>query len=356
LALCLAFSLAACGGSSGDGSNGNGLTAGSSDGSSGAPVTINVFNWGDYIDEEVLKLFTEETGINVVYDMFASNEELYTKIKSGGSEYDVLFPSDYMIEKMIKEDMLAELNFDNIPNISQIGERFRHNDYDPDGKYSVPYTWGTLGILYNTEMVDEEVNSWNILWDEKYADNLFMYDSLRDSIGIALARLGYSINTTNLEELNAAKESLIAQKPLVRAYVGDSVKDSMIGGEAAMALVYSGDALYCMELNEALAYSVPNEGSNVFFDAVVVTKDTQHKAEAEAFVNFLCRPDIALMNTEYIGYSTANIGAYDMLPVEVQNDPAYWTPDEIFAKCETFIDIGDALAEYNKAWTEILAS
>jgi spermidine/putrescine transport system substrate-binding protein len=320
------------------------------------PVTINVFNWGDYIDEEVLTMFTEETGIKVNYDTYATNEDMYTKIKNGGSEYDVLFPSDYMIEKMIKEDMLAELDYANIPNMTEIHDRFRKPAYDPEEKHSVPYMWGTLGILYNTNMVTEEVNSWNILWDEKYADNIFMYDSLRDSIGIALVRLGYSLNSTNIDELNAAKASLIEQMPLVRAYVGDNVKHSMIGNEAAMALVFSGDALFCMEENENLAYAVPNEGSNIFYDGIVVTKDTKHKAEAEAFINFLCRPDIALMNTEYIGYSTVNAGAYEMLPEDVQNDPDYWTPDEIFAKCEIFLDVGDFLAEYNKAWTEILAS
>jgi spermidine/putrescine transport system substrate-binding protein len=335
----LLASLAACGSAKDDG-----------------PVTINVFNWGDYIHEDVLTMFTEETGINVNYDMYATNEDMYTKIKSGGSEYDVLFPSDYMIEKLIKEDMLAELDFKNIPNISEIDGRFRNPAYDPDEKYSVPYMWGTLGILYNTTMVDEEVNSWSILWDEKYADNIFMYDSQRDSIGMALLRLGYSLNTTNLDELNEAKATLIAQKPLVRAYMGDNVKDSMIGGEAALAFVYSGDALFCMEENEDLAYAIPQENTNIFYDGIVVTKNTKHKAEAEAFINFLCRPDIALMNTEYIGYSTVNAGAYKLLPEEVQNDPVYWTPDDVFARGEVFLDLGDFLDEYNKAWTEILAS
>lgn len=332
------------------------LTTGCTPAGETAAVTINVFNWGDYIGEEVLASFTEATGIQVNYDTYATNEDMYTKIKNGGSEYDVLFPSDYMIEKMINEDMLEKLDWNNIPNSKHIDTRFRNLPYDSAEEYSVPYMWGTLGILYNTTMVDDEIDSWDILWDEKYSKSIFMYDSLRDSIGIALKRLGYSLNTKNADELNAAKESLIAQKPIVRAYMGDSVKHSMIGREAAMALVYSGDALFCMEENDELDYVVPTEGSNVWYDAMVIPKGAKHKKEAEMFINFLCEPDIALQNTEYIGYSTVNAAAFALLPEEVQNDPIYWTPDEIFYKCETFLDLGDFIDEYNKAWTEILAS
>lgn len=321
-----------------------------------AAVTLNVFNWGDYIEEEVLASFTETTGIQVNYTTYATNEDMYTKIKNGGSEYDVLFPSDYMIEKMIKEDMLETLDLNNIPNMEHIDGRFRNLPYDPNETYSVPYMWGTLGILYNTTMVEEEIDSWDILWDEKYSKSIFMYDSLRDSIGIALKRLGYSLNTLNANDLKAAKDILIEQKPIVRAYVGDSVKHSMIGREAAMALVYSGDAIFCMEENDELDYVVPVEGSNVWYDAMVIPKDSKHKKEAEMFINYLCEPEIALLNTEYIGYSTVNASAFKMLPEETQNDPVYWTPDDVFYKCETFLDLGDFLAEYNKAWTEILAS
>ena len=216
--------------------------------------------------------------------------------------------------------------------------------------------WGTVGILYNTEMVDDEVDSWEILWDEKYSKRIFMYDSLRDSIGAALKRLGYSLNTKSPDELSEAKRILMEQMPIVRAYVGDSVKHSMIGREAALALVYSGDAMFCIEENDALAYAVPKEGSNVWYDAVVIPKAAKHKREAEQFINFLCDPEIALMNTEYIGYSTVNTAAYEMLPEETRNDPVYWPSDEIFYNCETFLDLGEFLAEYNKAWTEVLAS
>jgi spermidine/putrescine transport system substrate-binding protein len=325
-------------------------------GATGSGKSINVFNWGDFIDEDVLAMFTKETGIRIVYDTYATNEDMYTKIKSGGSEYDVLFPSDYMIERMINEDMLEKLDFGNIPNREYTDARFRNLPYDPREEYSVPYMWGTVGILYNTAMVREPVDSWDILWNENYANNIFMYSSLRDTIGIALIREGFSLNSTNIDELNAAKVSLIQQKPLVRAYLDDAVKHSMIGGEGALALVYSGDAIFCIEENADLDYAVPNEGSNVFYDAMVIPKGAKNKAEAEAFINFLCRPDIALMNTLYIGYSTTNAGAFAMLDDEIKNNPHYWTPDEIYYNCEAFRDLGDFLAEYNRAWTEILAS
>ncbi|MCL2707741.1 MAG: extracellular solute-binding protein, partial [Defluviitaleaceae bacterium] len=222
--------------------------------------------------------------------------------------------------------------------------------------YSVPYMWGTLGILYNTTMVDEEVDSWDILWDEKYSKRIFMYDSLRDSIGVALSRLGFSVNTLDASELEAAKKSLILQRPLVRAYMGDQVKHSMIGREGALSLVYSGDAIFCIEENAELDYAVPLEGSNVWFDAVVIPVGTQKKAEAEAFINFLCDPQIALLNTEYIGYSTVNSEAFKLLSDDLRNDPIYWPPDDVLERCAPFLDLGPFLAEYNRAWTEILAS
>ena len=218
----------------------------------GGGRSINVYNWGDYIDEDILAMFEKETGIRVNYDTFASNEAMYTKLKSGGASYDIAIPSDYMIEKMINEDMLERINFDNVPNIKNIHSRFKGLIYDPSGEYSVPYMWGTLGILYNTAMVDEPVQSWDILWNPLYANRIFMYNSQRDSLAVSLKRLGYSINTKNLNELNAAVEQLKLQKPLVRAYAGDSIKDSMIGNEGALALVYSGDAIYAIEDNPDL--------------------------------------------------------------------------------------------------------
>ncbi|MDR1533168.1 MAG: ABC transporter substrate-binding protein [Clostridiales bacterium] len=319
-------------------------------------VTLNVYNWGEYIDEDILATFTEETGIAVNYDTYATNEDMYAKLKSGGVSYDIAIPSDYMVQRMIDEDMLETLDPDNIPNLQYIFGWLKELEYDPGCVYSVPYMWGTLGILYNTDLVDDPVDSWNILWDEKYSGQIFMYNSQRDSFAVALKKLGYSLNTRDLTELEAAKAELILQAPLVRAYLGDTVRDSMIGNEAALAVVYSGDAIYCIENNPALAYAVPREGSNVWCDAVVIPKGSLHKAEAEKFIDFLCRTDISLKNTEYIGYSTVNTQTFDLLPAEMREDPAYWPGEDIFRICEVFVDLGSFLKEYDRAWTEVLAS
>ena len=317
---------------------------------------IRIFNWGNYMDESIFAEFTEQTGIRVNVTHFASNEEMYTRVTSGGSTFDLLFPSDYMIERMIREGLLYQLDFSNIPNFRYIDERFLNLAYDPDNLYSVPYMWGTLGILYNTTMVDDVVDSWDILWDPRYAGQIFMYDSMRDSFAVALNRLGFSINTTNPYELAAARDSLIEQRPLVRAYVGDDVKNSMIGREAALAVVFSGDAMFTMGFNDELNYVVPREGSNVWFDAMVIPRGARNKAGAEAFINFLNYPEIALRNTLYIGYSTTNRAAFDMLPEETRNNPVYWPCDEVYYRAEAFIHLGEFTAAFERAWTEVLAA
>jgi len=319
-------------------------------------TTIYVYNWGDYIDEDVLKSFTKETGIRVNYSTFARNEDMYTRLVSGANSYDVIFPSDYMISKLIAEDLIEKLDFGNIPNFSNIDERFVDLHYDPTNEYSVPYMWGTMGILYNTTMVDEEVDSWDILWNEKYRRQIFMYESMRDVFVAPQKRLGFSVNDTNIDNLNAVKRSLSEQKPLVLAYVDDIIKDKMIGNEAALAMMFSGDAFYCIEENEDLAFSVPKEGSAVWYDAMVIPKGSRNKKEAEMFIDYLCRPDIALKNTEYIGYSTTNAEAFKLLPQEWRDDPVYWAPDDVLARCEIMLDLGVFTQEYDRAWVEILIS
>jgi len=323
--------------------------------SCGSGVTINVYNWGDYIDEDVLADFTKETGIRVNYSTYARNEELYEKIKRGASDYDVVVPSDFMISRMVNEGLLEKLDFSNIPNFSNIDRRFTGLTYDPSDEYSVPYMWGTLGIIYNTEMVDDVVDSWDILWDEKYSKQIFMYESMREIISIGQKRFGFSINDRNTDNLNMVKASLIEQKALVQAYVDESVKDKMIGNEGALAVAFSGDAIYSIEENPALDYIVPKEGSNLWFDALVIPKGSKHKKEAEAFINYLCRPDVALKNTEYVGYSTSNAEAFKLLPEEIQNDPIYWPSDDVLERCEVMIDLGEFTSEYDRAWTEILS-
>lgn len=317
--------------------------------------TLYVLNWGDYIDEALLTQFEEETGIQVNYTTMATNEEMMVKLEEADCIYDVCFPSDYIIERLIQKDLLHELNKDNIPNLQYIDERFLDLDFDPENKYSVPYMWGTVGILYNTTMVQEPVTSWDILWDETYADQILMYDSIRDTIGVALMKLGYSINTRNEADIQAAEEALIAQKPIVQAYLGDPIKDRLISGGAAMGIVYSGDAMWCMYENPDLAYAVPETGSNLWFDNIIIPKTSDNTEAAEAFINFLCDPEVAAQNAEYIGYSTPNAAALEILGDEYINDPTYNPPQELLDKCEIFHDLGDFITVYNDAWNRIKA-
>lgn len=314
---------------------------------------LNVYNWGDYIDESVLKEFEKKYDIKVNYDTFTTNEDMYVKVKAGGSSYDVLVPSDYMIKRMIDEDMLSKLDFSNIPNYQYIDTRFRDLGYDPQNEYSVPYMWGTVGILYNKKLVSEKPDSWKILWDKKYAKQILMLDSQRDSIGITLKMLGYSLNSKNTAELEAAKKALIEQKPLVLAYVVDEVKDKMIAEEAALAVVWSGDAVYCMRENPDLDYIIPKEGSNLWFDAMVVPKDAPHKKEAELFINFMCETNTAFKNADYIGYSSPHTEAVKQLPEEVtQNRSAYPLAEDL-ADSEVFVDLGSMMKDFDRIWTEV---
>ncbi len=320
--------------------------------------SVYVYNWGDYIDESLIEQFEEETGIDVIYDTYTTNELMYPVISQGAVTYDVVCPSDYMIQKMMENDLLQEINYDNIPNISNISSTILEKmaTFDPGNKYSVPYCWGTVGILYNTTMVDEEVTSWDVLWDEKYSNNILMLDSVRDSFLVALQSLGYSSNSTDDAQLQEARDFLIAQKPLVQAYVVDQAKDMMIGGEAALAVVYSGDYLVTVEQNPDLAYFIPEEGSNVWFDGWVIPKNAENKENAEAWINFLCRADVALKNFEYIGYATPNTAAMEDIDEAYLNDPGVFAPDDVVEKCEVFQYLGEEIeSTYNNYWTEVLS-
>lgn len=318
---------------------------------------VIVYNWGEYIDPDVLDMFEEETGITVVYEEFETNESMYPKVQAGAVSYDLVCPSDYMIQRMIENDLLAEIDFDNIPNIKNIGEQYmkQSQGFDPENKYSVPYCWGTVGILYNKTMVDEPVDSWSILWDEKYADQILMQNSVRDAFGIALKYCGYSLNSKDLDELEEAKELLMKQKPLVQAYVVDQVRDKMISNEAAIGVIYSGEAIYTQSENPDLEYVIPKEGSNVWIDSWVIPKNAQNKENAEAFINFLCRPDIAKMNFDYITYSTPNTPARDLIEDDAIRNSTIAFPDASeLERCETFNYLGTKFDEiYNKLWREI---
>lgn len=333
-----------------------GFIYGQKDGTSKNGQVI-VYNWGEYIDPEIIDLFEEETGIDVIYEEFETNEIMYPKIQSGAIAYDVVCPSDYMIQRMIENDLLAEINYDHIPNLKYIGDNYMKmsRQFDPENKYSVPYLWGTVGILYNKKMVDEPVDSWGILWDKKYEDSILMQDSVRDAFAVALKYLGYSLNSTDLDELEAAKNLLIEQKPLVQAYVIDQVRDKMIGVEAALGVIYSGEALYCQQENPDLDYVIPKEGTNIWIDSWVIPKNAKNVENAEAFINFLCRPDIAKMNFDYITYSIPNTAGRDLIEDEsLRNSPIAFPDDSKLENCETFRFLGDDNdALYNRLWREI---
>ena len=312
---------------------------------------IRVFNAGDYIDEDLISKFENETGYTVEYSTYDTNEIMYSKVKSGASKYDLVFPSDYMIEKMVKEDMLEKIDYNNIPNYKYINEDFKGLSYDPNNEYTVPYMWGTIGIIYNPEVVKEKVNSWDILWDKKYDKEIIMFNSVRDTMSIALKKLGYSMNSTNPEEIKEAANILIEQKPIVKAWFVDQVKDAMINDEAALATVWSGDANYIINENPKLKYVVPDEGSNKWFDCMVIPKGAPNKKGAEVFINFLTDPENSLQNVDYIQYNTPNWKTFEMLDDKVKET---YPTDETLDNCEVFTDLdNNTLRVYDDEWIRI---
>ncbi len=325
---------------------------GSPDGSSGK-TTLNVLNWGDYIEESVIADFENQTGIDINYIPASSNEEMYVSIMTEGSNFDIIFPSDYLVERLISEERLKKIDYDKLPGAQYLDDKFLNKDYDPGNTYSVPYTWGTLGILYNTQYVTEPVTSWNILWDEDYAGEIYMYDSMRDSIAVALLRLGYDINTRSEAEIAEAVETLKAQKPLVKSYGGDEMRDSMIGGSGALCVTYSGDAVFCMTDNPDLAFAVPEEGSNIFFDCMVIPDTCKNEDAAYQFINYLLDPEAATINTEYIGYSTPNAKVMELIGEEYLSNNAFNPGDDVINRCTVFHDLGDFTQVYSDAWQDV---
>ena len=321
-----------------------------------AQEVVNVFNWEDYIDESVLAQFEQETGIHVNYMRFTTNEDMIVQVEANPGAFDVCFPSDYIVERMLSKDMLAEIDYDKVPNAQYILENLRSPDYDPNNVHSLPYMWGTVGILYNTTMVEEPVNSWGILWDSKYKSNVFMLDSFRDSMGVTLKYLGHSMNTRDIIALESCKDKLIEQKKngIVKAYQVDETKDKMVAGEAALAVMWSGDAQYAIDLNPDLAYSIPSEGSNIWIDAMVIPKNAQNMDNALKFVDFLCRPDIAQKNCEAIWYSSPNSGAIELMGEDYIENPVMNPTDEEVARCEFFHDIDETfMPVYTALWQEV---
>ena len=318
--------------------------------------TINVYNWGEYIDESILEEFEEETGIHVNYKTFASNEMLYSAIKGGGNNYDVIFPSDYMVARMQEEGMLRELDYSKIPNAANIDPRYLNPAYDPEQKYSIPYMWGTTGIIYNTTMVDEAPTCWMDLFTTELKGQVLIFDNPRDCIGLALKALGYSFNTTNKDEIAEAADLLIRQKEegIVQAYVMDQIFDKMINNEAAIGTYYAGDYLTMVEENPDLAFVQPEEGSNLFVDAMCIPTCSKNYEDALAFINFMCRDDVVLRNSKETGYSSPSVTAMELMDEEMASDPIAYPGEDILDKAETFGGLpGDTLTFYDHEWIRI---
>ena len=327
---------------------------------------VNVCSWGEYIDESLIGKFEAQTGIKVNYQTAESNEALYSLLKTGGADFDVIVPSDYMIGRLIEEDMLEELDYSNIPNFDKIDARFKNLSYDPENLYSVPYTWGTLGIIYNTTMVDEEITSWSAMFDPKYAGNVLMINNSRDALAAALLYLGYNINTTDEAQLREACDLLAKAKSegVYQAFVMDQVFQKMEGGNAAIAMYYAGDYLTMLENNEDLAFVVPDEGSNWFVDAMCVLKDSPHKAEAEEWINFIASTESNLANMDYIWYASPNTEALEQYPAyyeetyeETLDSELYEimaAPAEVLDRCQMYENLPhETLTLYNELWTKL---
>lgn len=325
----------------------------------GQGVTINVYNWGEYIANgtdgslDINAEFTRRTGIRVNYTTFDSNEALYSKLVGGGADYDIIIPSDYMVSRLIHENMLAELDFSNIPNYQYIDDSFRNADYDPENRFSVPYTWGVVGLFYNTDYIGEEITSWPSLWDDRYAGKILMFDNPRDSFAIAQLLLGQSLNTVEESDWLEAAALLKQQKPLVQAYVMDRIFDKMESEEAWIAPYYSGDAAILVDNSDNIRFVVPKEGTNYFVDAMCIPATSSHKAEAEAYINFLCDPEIAGANMDYVGYSTPETAAKAYMDPEMVESPVHYPDEEILARTQVFVNLPENTGKLiDKLWAE----
>ena len=374
LALTCAMTMAASLFLTGCGGNSNSFTSSTdsnsdsnSGGSNGSGKrVVNVCSWGEYIDEDLIYKFEDETGIKVNYQTAESNEALYSLLSIGGADYDVIVPSDYMIARLIDEGMLAELNYDNIPNYEKIGEQYKSLSFDPENKYTVPYTWGTLGIIYNSTMVDGDIDSWDAMFDEKYADNVLMIRNSRDALAAALLDLGYDINTTDEAQIREAYELLAdaKSKGVYQSFVMDEVFGKMEGGNAAIAMYYAGDYLTMLDNNPDLKFVVPKEGSNWFVDAMCILKSSQHMSEAEEWINFIASTKANLANMDYIWYASPNAEALETYPAYYEEtygeplDPALYEimapSQEVLDRCEAYLVLpAETRTLYNDLWTQL---
>lgn len=316
--------------------------------------TLTIYNWGDYIDEDLIDRFEKETGVAVIYETFDSNEAMFTKIQQGGTTYDIAVPSEYMIEKMIGEDLLIPLDKSKLPNLKNIDERFMDLPFDPGNKYSVPYFWGTVGIVYNPSMLDGmEITSWNDLWDPSLKNEILLVDGAREVMGMGLNSLNYSLNDKNKEHLIEAKKKLDTLTPNIKAIVGDEIKMLLANEEASVGLVWSGDAADIMGENENLDYVVPEEGSNLWFDNMVIPKTAKNIEAAHQFINFMLDAEVAAQNTEWVSYSTPNKEALTFMPEEMVSDERFYPSPDLTEKLEVYENLGlKNLAFYNQLFLE----
>lgn len=326
----------------------------SSGGSASSKKDLIIYNWGDYIDPDLITKFEKKTGYHVIYETFDSNEAMYTKIKQGGTSYDIAIPSDYMITKLRKDNLLEKIDTSKLSNFKYIGKQFLHKSFDVKNEYSVPYFWGTLGIVYNDRYVKPgEIKKWDDLWKKKYRNQILLVDSARDMMGVALISLGYSVNDTNSKHLAQAKTKLDKLGQNVKAIVADELKMYMVQNEAWIGVTYSGEAATMMSENSHIHYYVPSEGSNLWFDNIVIPKTAKNKKAAYEFINFMLEPKNAAQNAEYIGYATPNLAAQKILPKSVRNDKQFYPPMSTLKNLEVYEDLPSSkVQEYNDLFLE----
>ena len=354
------------GNSAGSNTTGNSSEASGGDSGNGSQRVLNVCSWGEYIDESLIEEFEAQTGIEVNYRTSPSNEELYSTLQSGGTSYDVIVPSDYMISQLIEEDMLQPLDYSKIPNFEKIDDRFKNLSYDPENLYTVPYTWGTLGIIYNTTMVDEPITSWGAMFSDDYAGNILLIANSRDAFAMALYYLGYDVNTTDEAQIREAYE-LVADAKARGVYAGqgmDEIFQIMEGGNLAIATYYAGDFLTMYEANPDLAFVIPEEGSNWFVDSMCILKDAQNVDEAHEWINFIASTESNLKNMDFIWYASPNTEALEQYPAyyeETYGEPLDMdlyeimaAPDSVLENCSMYENLpADTLALYNDLWIEL---
>lgn len=323
---------------------------------------INVYNWGEYISNgadgliNVNEEFTKSTGIEVNYNTFQNNEELFAKLNGGGTDCDVVIPSDYMISRLIKNNMLSKINFDNVPNAKFINKRFKNLNFDPSSEYSVPYMWGVVGIFYNSKYVSESENeiNWDILWNDKYKNRILMFDNARDAFAISLLRLGYSVNNNNHSHWRKAADELIKQKNIVQAYVMDQIFDKIANEEAVLAPYYAGDAAMMLKNSQDIKFCIPKNGTNRFVDAMCIPKNSKNKENAEKYIDFMCRPDVALANVKHTGYSTPHDGAYELLDENIKKSKIFYPDEDVLNNSQIFVNLSDETNKYmDELWVEV---